>query len=366
MLYYCFMWKAKEKLQMSQEQKETLEKWVRAGTSPQRIVLRSRICLIAAEGKSNNAIASALKTSRPTVLLWRSRFEEKGIEVLTMNAPHGPSTKRLNDKKIREIVEMTLRSTPRDATHWSTRTLGEKVGVSRSSVARVWDAHGLQPHRIRTFKLSKDKQFVEKLTDVVGLYLNPPDKALVLCVDEESQVQALDRTQPGLPMKKGRCGTMTHDYKRNGTTCLFAALNILDGTVIGACYQRHRSEEFLKFLRKIDRDIPKVMELHLIADNYGTHKHPTVQAWLKKHPRFYMHFTPTSSSWLNMIERWFAEITRKRIRRGVFKSVPELVEAIMEYIELNNDNPKPFVWTKKVEDILVKVNRCKAVTETLQ
>ena len=365
MLHYCIMWKAKEPLKMIEEQKETLQKWVKAGTTPQRIVLRSRVCLLAAEGKSNNAIASALKTSRPTVLLWRSRFGEKGIEGLTMNAPHGPSTKRLSDKKVRKIVEMTLHSTPLDATHWSTRTLGKKVGVSHSSVARVWDAYGLQPHRIRTFKVSKDKQFVEKLTDVVGLYLNPPDKALVLCVDEKSQVQALDRTQPGLPMKKGRCGTMTHDYKRNGTTCLFAALNMLDGTVIGACYQRHRSEEFLKFLRKIDRDTPKELDLHLIADNYGTHKHPTVQAWLQKHPRFHMHFTPTSSSWLNMIERWFAEITRKRIRRGVFKSVPELVEAIMEFIKVNNENPKPLVWTKKVEVILKKVNHCKAVMETL-
>lgn len=365
MLHYCIMWKAKEPLKMIEEQKETLQKWVKAGTTPQRIVLRSRVCLLAAEGKSNNAIASALKTSRPTVLLWRSRFEEKDIEGLTMNAPHGPSTKRLSDKKVRKIVEMTLHSTPLDATHWSTRTLGKKVGVSHSSVARVWDAHGLQPHRIRTFKVSKDKQFVEKLTDVVGLYLNPPDKALVLCVDEKSQVQALDRTQPGLPMKKGRCGTMTHDYKRNGTTCLFAALNMLDGTVIGACYQRHRSKEFLKFLRKIDRDTPKELALHLIADNYGTHKHPTVQAWLQKHTRFHMHFTPTSSSWLNMIERWFAEITRKRIRRGVFKSVPELVEAIMEFIKVNNENPKPLVWTKKVEVILKKVNHCKAVMETL-
>lgn len=365
MVYLSIMWKPKEPLKMSKEQKEVLEKWVRAGTSPQRIVLRSRTCLLAAEGKSNNAIALQLNTSRPTVLLWRSRFEKKGVEGLTVNAPHGPSKKRLSDKKVREIVETTLHSTPRDATHWSTRTLGEKIGVSHSSIARVWDAHGLQPHQIKTFKLSKDKQFVEKLTDVVGLYLNPPDKTLVLCVDEKSQVQALDRTQPGLPMKKGRCGTMTHDYKRNGTTCLFAALSMLDGTVIGACYQRHRSEEFLKFLRKINRETPKELDLHIIADNYGTHKHPTVQSWLKKHPRFNMHFTPTSSSWLNMIERWFAEITRKRIRRGVFKSVPELVEAIMEYIKVNNENPKPFVWTKKVKEILEKVNRCKAVMETL-
>ena len=237
-------------------------------------------------------------------------------------------------------------------------------GVSHASVARIWDAHGLQPHRIETFKLSKDKRFVEKLTDVVGVYLNPPDKAVVLCVDEKSQVQALDRTQPGLPMKKGRCGTMTHDYKRHGTTCLFAALNVLDGTVIGTCYPRHRHEEFLKFLRTIDRDTSPGQALHLILDNYGTHTHPNVKKWLVKHPRFHLHFTPTSASWLNLVERWFGEITRKRIRRGVFKSVPELVAAIDEFIRLNNKNPKPFVWTKTVDDILKKIKHCKAVIET--
>jgi transposase len=232
-------------------------------------------------------------------------------------------------------------------------------------VQRIWDAHGLQPHRIETFKLSKDKQFVEKLTDVVGVYLNPPDKAVVLCVDEKTQVQALDRTQPGLPIKKGRCGTMTHDYKRHGTTCLFAALNVLEGKVIGSCYPRHRHEEFLKFLRQIDRETPMELNIHLILDNYGTHKHPDVKAWLAKHSRFYLHFTPTSSSWLNLVERWFSEITRKRIRRGTFRSVPELVEAIEEYIRLNNEEPKPFVWTKKADAILEKVSHCKAVLGTL-
>jgi len=238
------------------------------------------------------------------------------------------------------------------------------MGLSHMTVARIWDAHGLQPHRVKTFKLSRDKQFVEKLSDVVGLYLNPPDRALVLCVDEKSQVQALDRTQPGLPMKKGRCGTMTHDYTRHGTTCLFAALDVLAGTVIGSCYPRHRHEEFLKFLRQIDRQTQPELDLHLILDNYGTHKHPAVARWLKNHPRFVLHFTPTSSSWLNLVERWFGEITRKRIRRGAFKSVAELIRAIEDYVRVNNQNPKPFVWTKRADEILEKVGRCKAAAVT--
>lgn len=243
--------------------------------------------------------------------------------------------------------------------------MAERFGVSHMTVARIWDRHGLQPHRLRHFKLSRNKHFVEKLADVVGLYLNPPDKALVLCVDEKSQIQALDRTQPGLPMKKGRCGTMTHDYVRHGTTTLFAALNVLDGTVIGACFARHRHEEFLKFLRQVDRETPEGLNLHLIVDNYGTHKHLKVQRWIKRHKRFHLHFIPTSSSWLNLVERWFAEIPRKRIRRGAFKSVRDLIEAIQHYIETNNKNPKPFVWTKRVDEILNKVNHCKASTGTV-
>jgi len=339
------MWGPTGALQITMEQKKTL--------------------LLAADGRSNNAIAKELDTSRPTVLLWRERFNTQGILGLSEDAPHGSSAQRLDARKVRAIVEMTLQATPPDATHWSTRTMAKKQGVSQSSVTRIWNMYGLQPHRIKTFKLSRDKRFVEKLTDVVGVYLNPPDKALVLCVDEKSQIQALDRTQPGLPMKKGRCGTWTHDYKRNGTTCLFAALNVLEGTVIGTCYPLHRNEEFLKFLRKIDRETPKGRELHLILDNYGTHNHPNVKTWLQHHKRFHFHFIPTSSSWLNLVERWFGEITRKQIRRGVFHSVPELVTAIKEFIQLNNQNPKPFVWTKKVEDILEKVNHCKAVTDSL-
>jgi transposase len=359
------MWEPTKPLPMSAEHKKTLEAWVQATTTAQRIVLRSRICLLAAEGKSNNSIATQLGVTRPTVLLWRNRFAQQGPAGLAEDAPHGRSSRRTKDKVIKAIVEATLHTMPTDATHWSTRTMASKFGVSNATVCRIWDAHGLQPHRMETFKLSKDKRFVEKLTDVVGLYLNPPTKALVLCVDEKSQVQALDRTQPGLPMKKGRCGTMTHDYKRNGTTCLFAALNVLEGTVIGSCYPRHRNEEFLKFLRQIDRETPPELDLDLVLDNYGTHNHENVHQWLEKHPRFHLHFTPTSASWLNLVERWFGEITRKRIRRGVFKNVPELIAVIQEFIRINNQNPKPFVWTKKVDQILEKVNHCKAVTETL-
>ena len=360
-----FMWKPADSLKMTEQERKTLETWVRAKTTPQRTALRARICLLAAEGKSNNAIAKTVKTSRPTVLQWRQRFAEKGPVGLSEDAPHGSSQKALPAEKIKAIVEATLHTTPKDAMHWSTRTMAQRMGVSHATVSRIWDAHGLQPHRIETFKLSKDKNFVEKLTDVVGLYLNPPDKAVVLCTDEKSQIQALDRTQPGLPLKQGRCSTMTHDYKRNGTTCLFAALDVLEGKVISSCYPRHRNVEFLKFLRKIDRDVPKALAIHMILDNYGTHSHKNVKAWLEKHPRFHLHFTPTSSSWLNLVERFFAEITRKRLRRGVFHSVAELVAAIEEYIRLNNEAPKPFVWHRKAEEILDKVAHCKGVTETL-
>jgi transposase len=360
-----FMWKPAEKLRITEEQRTTLETWTRAKTSPQRTVLRARICLLAADGLPNRIIAKTLKTSRPTVVQWRQRFEEKGTEGLAEDAPHGLSSRALSAQKVKAIVEATLHSTPKDATHWSTRTMAKAMGVSNATVSRIWDAHGLQPHRVEGFKLSKDKRFVEKLTDVVGVYLNPPDKAVVLCVDEKSQVQALDRTQPGLPMKRGRCGTMTHDYKRNGTTCLFAALNVLEGKVIGSCYPKHRNIEFRKFLRQIDRDVSAELDIHMILDNYGTHNHPKVKAWLEKHPRFHLHFTPTSSSWLNLVERWFGEITRKRIRRGVFRSVLELVAVIEDFIRVNNENPQPFVWTKRADQILEKVAHCKGVIETL-
>jgi transposase len=358
------MWEKANVLAMTDEQRATLEAWVRAKTTPQRTVLRARICLLAAEGLSNAGIAGELRTSRPTVIQWRKRFQEHGPMGLSEDAPHGHSPQALPADRVKAIVEATLHTTPPDATHWSVRSMAKAQGVGKSTVQRIWDAHGLQPHRVETFKLSKDKRFVEKLTDVVGVYLNPPDKAVVLCVDEKSQVQALDRTQPGLPMKKGRCGTMTHDYRRHGTTCLFAALDVLEGKVIGSCYPRHRNIEFRKFLRQIDRSVPVGLDIHMILDNYGTHNHPKVKAWLENHPRFHLHFTPTRSSWLNLVERWFGEITRKRIRRGVFRSVPELVTASEDFIRVNNKNPKPFVWTKKVHPILEKVAHCKAVIGT--
>ena len=359
------MWKPADALAMTDEQRMTLEAWTRARTTPQRIVLHARICLMAAGGRSNNAIARELGTSRATVILWRKRFQEQGCHGISIDAPHGTSPRRLNADKEKAIVEATLHTKPAGETHWSTRSMARAQGVSKSTVQRIWDAHGLQPYRVETFKLSKDKRFVEKLTDVVGVYLNPPDKAVVLCIDEKSQIQALNRMQPGLPMKRGRCGTMTHDYKRNGTTCLFAALNVLEGKVIGSCFSRHRHIEFLKFLRTVDREVPAELAIHAILDNYGTHNHPKVRAWLAKHPRFYLHFTPTGSSWLNLVERWFGEITRKRIRRGSFGSTKELIQAIDEYIQITNENPTPFVWTRKVDVILEKVNRCKVIAETL-
>jgi transposase len=359
------MWEKAKALKMTNEQRMTLESWRRAKTSPQRTVLRARICLLAADGLSNNAIAAQLSTSRPTVIQWRKRFAAHGPMGLAEDAAHGPSPQALAPDRVKAIVDATLQTTPDDATHWSVRSMAKAQGVGKSTVQRIWEAHGLAPHRVETFKLSKDKRFVEKLTDVVGVYLNPPDKAVVLCVDEKSQVQALDRTQPGLPMKKGRCQTLTHDYKRNGTTCLFAALNVLEGKVIGSCYPRHRNLEFRKFLRQIDSAVPAGLAIHMILDNYGTHNHPKVKAWLEKHPRFHLHFTPTSSSWLNLVERWFGEITRKRIRRGVFRSVPELVAAIEDFIRVNNENPKPFVWMKKVDAILEKIAHCKAIIGTL-
>jgi transposase len=360
------MWNPSQPLPITLEQRRTLEAWVSARTSPQRVVLRSRICLLAAAGVSNNAIAKRLETSRPTVILWRTRFAKDGPAGISEDASHGASPRRLDAQTVNRIVDRTLHSLPADATHWSTRTLAKEIGVSNVTVARVWEAHGLQPHRVKTFKLSTDARFVEKLADVVGLYLNPPEKALVLCVDEKSQIQALDRTQPGLPLKKGRCGTMTPDYKRHGTTSLFAALNVLEGTVIGSCYPRHRHQEFLKFLRQIDRQTPGGLELHLILGNYQTHSHANVDLWLENHPRFHLHFTPTSTSWLNLIERWFAELTRKKIRRGVFRSVPELVVSIEDFIRIKNREPKPFIWTKKVDQILEKLSHCKAIMETLR
>ncbi|MCA1681051.1 MAG: IS630 family transposase [Actinobacteria bacterium] len=350
---------------LSEEHRAVLERWVAAHKTPQSVGVRARIVLAASDGKSNSQIAREVGVSRPTVLMWRERFAHGGPSALTETKPGRGRKRSISAAKVKAIVAATTQTTPPGQTHWSCRSMAKAQGVSAATVQRIWDAHGLQPHRVRAFKLSNDPKFTEKLTDVVGLYLNPPEKALVLCVDEKSQIQALDRTQPSLPMKKGRAGTMTHDYKRNGTTTLFAALNTLDGSVVGQCLPRHRHQEFLKFLRTLDREFPGKIELHLIVDNYRTHKHDNVNAWLAKHPRFHLHFTPTSSSWLNLVERWFRELTDKAIRRGVFHSVPDLTAAIQQYLDTHNNDPKPFVWTASIDSILEKVTRCKAILETV-
>jgi transposase len=339
---------------LSTTEKKTLERLARSNTSSVRLARRAKLILLAAQGLDNQVIAAQLGVGRVQVGRWRTRYAEGGLQAIEKDLPRGGRKPRVDHQK---IVELTTQTTPKSATHWSTRTMAEAAGVSATTVARVWRAHGLKPHRIRSFKVSRDPRFVEKLEDIVGLYLSPPEHALVLCCDEKSQVQALDRTQPGLPLKKGRAATMTHDYKRNGTTTLFAALNILDGQVIAQCQQRHRHVEWLKFLKKIDRETLQDKTLHLIADNYATHKHPAVKQWLDKHPRFEMHFTPTSASWLNMVERFFRDLTSDRLRRGVFHSVPDLISAIDDYIATHNENPKPFIWTAQAKDILEKVIR---------
>src|SRR6266581_142002 len=360
------MWSVPEALPITAEQRRTLEAWISARNSPQKVVFRAKLVLLASEGIANRKIAQQMDASRPTVILWRQRFVAGGPEALVDDAPGRGRKPEISAGKIKQIVDATLQTKPKAATHWSVRTMAAAQGVSPASVQRIWDAHGLEPHRTRTFKLSRDKRFVEKLTDVVGLYLNPPDKALVICVDEKSQIQALDRTQPGLPMKKGRCGTMTHDYKRNGTTTLFAALNVLDGKVVGQCHARHRHQEWLTFLRRLDQEFPKDVQLHLVMDNYGTHNEPHVKAFLKKHRRFACHFVPTSSSWLNLVERWFRELTEKAIRRGSFVSVPELNRAIEAFLQAWNQNPKPFIWSATVEEIIKKIDRARAKMEQIK
>ena len=343
-----------------------LEQWESAHGTPQQVALRCRIVLGAWGGERNQALAARLHVSRPTVNLWRKRVRDLGIGQVWEIAP-GRGCKPRYDQATRDtIINATLQTKPKGLTHWSCRTMAAAQKVSKDTVNRLWQRHQLKPHLSRTFKLSRDTKFLEKLTDVVGLYLNPPQKALVLCLDEKSQIQALDRTQPGLPLKQGRCGTMTHDYKRNGTTTLFAALNVLDGQVVGECHARHRHQEWLKFLRRLDREFPADLKLHLFLDNYGTHKEPHVRAWLKRHPRFVCHFIPTSSSWLNLVERWFAELTEKAIRRGSFVSFPDLQAAISTFLEAWNLKPKPFIWTAKVEDMIRKIERARAKLETLK
>jgi transposase len=345
---------------LTANERVTLTKWARGRSTPARLVQRAKIILAAADGKRNDEIASVVGCTRRTVGTWRNRFAERRLTGIEKDAPRGGRTASVRAAKEAEIIAKTTQGTPAGATHWSVRTMAAAVDVSRSTVQRVWRDNGLKPHLVKTFKVSNDPRFAEKLVDVVGLYLDPPEHALVLSCDEKSQIQALDRTQKSLPLFPGRLKTMTHDYKRNGTTTLFAAIDLAEGRIIAECMPRHRHQEWLKFLKKIDAETPAELDLHLIVDNYATHKHPKVQSWLKRHKRFHMHFIPTSSSWLNVIERWFRDITDQRIRRGAFRSVAELEAAIQDYINHHNAAPKSFVWTAKAEEILEKVRRARA------
>jgi transposase len=351
---------------LSPEQKQALERMARARSLPARVVERARVVLLAADGLENKQIARRMRMTPEKAARWRKRFLEGGIAALEKDAPRPGRTPTITDRRVKRVVDMTLHQKPAHASHWSTRTMARAAGISEASVRRIWRAHGLKPHQVGTFKLSRDPQFTEKLEDIVGLYLNPPAHAIVLCADEKSQIQALDRTQPGLPMKKGRCGTMTHDYKRNGTATLFAALDALEGKVISMCDDRHRHQEWLKFLRAIDYVVPEDKQVHMIVDNYATHKHPKVERLLGRHPRFHMHFTPTGCSWLNMVERFFRDLTENRLRRGAFRSVEGLITAIFDYVDHHNENPKPFIWTAKASDILEKVKRARAAQNNRQ
>jgi transposase len=354
------------KVELSEDQRSQLEAWATGRRVAVRLAERAKMILLAAQGLTDKEISAKLGVWRGTVARWRVRFIADGVAGIEHDQTRPGCKPKISARKVKAIVALTTQQRPDNATHWSTRSMAAAAGVSAASVRRIWQAHGLKPHRIETFKVSNDKHFAEKLEDIVGLYLDPPEHALVYSCDEKSQIQALDRTQPGLPMKRGRGQTMTHDYKRNGVTTLFAALNTLDGTVIGQCQTKHRHQEWLGFLRKIDRSTPKDKELHLIADNYATHKHPEVKAWLAKHPRFHMHFTPTSASWLNMVERFFRDLSENQLRRSAFSSVPDLVSTIEQYVEKHNRDPKPFIWTAKASDILAKVTRARKKLNKMQ
>lgn len=350
-------------LMVSEKDRATLLKWARAEAGEVRKVRRAKIILALSEGMAVRQASRELGFDENTIRLWRDRFMEGGVDAIAQDSPRPGRPPTIPAERKRAVVTLACSTKPEKGTHWSTYTMAQVAGVSQSSVQRIWSSNQIRPHLVRTFKLSNDPHFEEKLVDVVGLYMDPPEKALVLCVDEKSQIQALDRTQPGLPMKKGRCGTMTHDYKRHGTTTLFAALNVLDGTVIGSCKKKHRHEEFLAFLKEVDRKTPKDLILHLVLDNYGTHKHANVKAWLEENKRFVLHFVPTSCSWLNLVERFFAEITNKAIRRGAFESVAELEEEIKNYLKLHNRDAKPFKWSASAESILDKVKRCREIND---
>lgn len=348
------------------KERELLERLSRSRSTPVRLAERSKIVLLAAQGKGNGEIADELGITRQKVGRWRDRYHGLGLAGIEKDAPRPGRRKKISSRKLNKVIELTTQAKPENATHWSRRLMSERMNISESSVGRIWRAHGLRPHRVSGFKLSNDKQFQEKLEDVVGLYLSPPENAIVFSCDEKSQMQALDRTQPGLPIKRGRNATMTHDYKRNGTSTLFAALNVLTGEVLGQCAKRHRHSEWLNFLRLINKSTPADKEIHVICDNYATHKHPKVKSWLKYHKRFHVHFTPTSASWLNMVERFFRDLSERQLRRGVFRSVQDLERAVMEYIDKHNKAPAPFIWTKSAQDILEKVKRGRQTLNKLQ
>lgn len=351
-------------LVLTESERTTLNEWTRRRTTAQALAQRARIVLRCAEGHSNSEVAGIERVSRPTVGRWRLRFLAERCDGL-LDEPKPGAPRRITDTDVERVITTTLETTPRDATHWSTRSLAKQCGMSQTAVARIWKAFALQPHRSETFKLSKDPLFIEKVRDIVGLYLDPPDRALVLCVDEKSQIQALDRTAPLLPMRPGQVERRTHDYVRHGTTSLFAALNTKTGAVLGRCYRRHRSREFRRFLDLIEAQVPADLDVHLILDNYGTHKTPLIRGWLAKRPRFHLHFTPTSSSWLNLVERWFVEIERKQIKRGAHRSVTALEQAIYEYLDVTGEDPKPFIWTKTADEIFASIARfCNRISDS--
>ena len=351
-------------LVLSEDERDTLEQWTRRRTTAQALAQRARVVLECAAGKANRTVARELRVNEDTVGKWRQRFLAQRVDGL-LDEPRPGAPRTVSDAQVEQVVMLTLERTPREATHWSTRAMAARCGLSQSTVARIWRAFGLQPHRTESFKLSKDPLFIEKVRDIVGLYLDPPDRALVLCVDEKSQIQALDRTQPLLPMRPGQVERRTHDYVRHGTTSLFAALDVKTGEVIGRCQRRHRAAEFRKFLNTIDAAVPRDLDVHLVVDNYATHKTPLIRRWLAKRPRYHMHFTPTGGSWLNQVERWFALLTQRQLRRGVHRSTRALEAAITQYIALVNEHPKPFVWTKSADEILASVERfCRRISDS--
>jgi transposase len=350
---------------LDEAQRRELEQLKRSRTAPVRLAERATIVLHAADGLEDKQIGERMGIARQKASRWRKRYAKLGLPGIEKDAPRPGRKRRIDDARREAVVRKTLKEKPEGQTHWSRSTMARATGLSDSTVGRIWREHGIKPHRVQTFKLSSDPHFVEKLRDIVGLYLSPPEHAIVLCCDEKSQIQALDRTQPGLPMKPGRCGTMTHDYKRNGTTSLFAAMNVADGTVISDCHPRHRHQEWLRFLKLIETQVPAGRPVHLICDNYATHKHPKVLAWAGRHPRFVFHFTPTGASWLNMVERFLRDLSEKAIKRGSFFNVDDLIGAIAEYVNAHNQNPKPFIWTASANDILAKVKRAQKALNKL-